>query len=57
MNEKDINTYKVKIALLTDKNIELQQRIDKAREYIEENCGADNRLNLKIILLGDKENE
>ena len=30
--------------------------IDKAIEYIEENCGADNRLQLKIILQGnDKE--
>lgn len=29
-----------------------KSRIDKALEYIEENCGADNRLQLKIILQG-----
>ena len=31
----------------------LKIKIDKALEYIEENCGADNRLQLKIILKGE----
>lgn len=31
----------------------LKVRIDKALEYIEENCGADNRLQLKKILKGE----
>ena len=36
---------------------DLQQKINKAIEYIEENCSADNRLNLKLILKGDDTNE
>lgn len=31
----------------------LKSKIDKALEYIEENCGADNRLALKGILKGE----
>lgn len=31
----------------------LKIKIDKALEYIEENCGADNRLQLKTILKGE----
>ena len=31
----------------------LKSKIDKALEYIEENCGADNRLQLKVILKGE----
>lgn len=38
-------------------NEELKDRINKAIEYIEENCGADNRLQLKIILQGSDKNE
>lgn len=36
MNEKVINKYKLQIKIITDKNIELQQKIDKAIEFIEE---------------------
>jgi ElaB/YqjD/DUF883 family membrane-anchored ribosome-binding protein len=32
---------------------ELKNKISKAWEYIEENCGADNRLQLKKILKGE----
>jgi hypothetical protein len=31
----------------------LKSKIGKALEYIEENCGADNRLQLKTILKGE----
>lgn len=34
MSDKETNKYKLKIALITDKNIELQQRIDKAIEWV-----------------------
>lgn len=34
-----------------------QRTIDKALEYIKENCGADNRLQLKIILKGSDKDE
>ena len=39
---------------LQQENQQLKDEINKAVEYIEENCSADNRLNLKIILKGDK---
>lgn len=32
---------------------ELKNKISKAWQYIEENCGADNRLQLKKILKGE----
>lgn len=32
---------------------ELKNKISKALKYVEENCGADNRLQLKKILKGE----
>ena len=49
----DIETYEID---MKEKEKELERyknRIDKALEYIEENCEADNRLQLKIILKGE----
>lgn len=40
------------IKLLQQKVNQLETNRDEAIEYIEENCSADNRLNLKIILKG-----
>lgn len=39
---------------LQQENDQLKDRINKAIKYIEENCSADNRLNLKVILKRDK---
>lgn len=62
MNEKDTNSYKLKIALLTDKNIELQEKIDKAIEYIKsraKKAGVQLMPREKELLeiLGDGNNE
>lgn len=54
--EREIERLKAIVEGTKENRNELQTRINKAIEYIEENCGADNRLQLKIILQGsDKE--
>lgn len=63
MSEKETNQYKLKIALITDKNIELQQRIDKSIELTKNLLETENKGYYQIIFkeilksLGDKENE
>ena len=69
MNKYEENVYKnlfeyptkkiVELELTNERlekeNEQLKHNRDKAIEYIEENCGADNRLNLKLILKGDSD--
>lgn len=65
MNEKIINQYKLQIKLLTDKNIELQQKIDKANEILSKNCFEYDNCPDSVIkeiielkeILGEKEND
>lgn len=51
--ERKYEMLKDKVHDQYDEIQELKNKISKAWEYIEENCGADNRLQLKKILKGE----
>lgn len=52
-NKEKIEELYERIWQLEKEKIELEERNSRAIEYTEENCSADNRLNLKIILKGE----
>lgn len=58
MSEKENNLFKIKIAILTDKNIELQNKINKAikkLKFIDECFSSNEHIQVVQLLQNHKE--